>query len=83
MAPIMFTFNRAYQTMEQQSLAVKSAEANKNPQTCAMKYSFNAKMQSQTNSKGGSVLRRSLTYTKIKNIYLNNKLIGKQYCVPS
>ena len=79
----MFKFNRAYQTMEQQSLAVKSAEANKNPQTCAMKYSFNAQLQSNTNAKGGSVLRRSLTYTKIKNIYLYNKLIGKQYCVPS
>ena len=83
MAPIMFSFKRAYQTMEQQSLAIKSAEANKNPQTCAMKYSFNAQMQSQTNSNGGSVLRRSLNYTKVKNIYLNNKLIGKQYCIPS
>jgi hypothetical protein len=83
MAPIMFKFNRAYQTLEQQSLAIKSTEANKHPQTCAMKYSFNAKMQSHTHSKGGSMLRRSLNYTKVKNIYLNNKLIGKQYCIPS
>jgi len=79
MAPLMFTFNRASQTMEQHSLSVKSLEANKTPETCATKYSFYAQSQSNNNS---SVLRKISNCTKVKNVYLKGKLIGRKYCVP-
>jgi len=80
MAPLMFTFNRATQTSEQHSQSVKSIEEIKNRQTCAEKYSFYA--QSQGNTTGGSVLRKISKCTKVENVYLKGRLIGRKYCVP-
>jgi hypothetical protein len=80
MAPLMFTFNRSTQTLQQHSLSVKSIEKVNNRETCAEKYSFYA--QSQGNTTGGSVLRKISNCTKVENVYIKGRLVGRKYCVP-
>ena len=86
MAPIMFKFSRATQTPEQQSLSIKSIEANAQPLTCKQKYSQIAKVSNPGSaSNPGQVF--SGTYrsvpncTKLQNVYLNGKFIGRNFCV--
>ena len=80
MAPLMFTFNRSTQTLQQHSLSVKSIEEVNNIETCAEKYSFYA--QSQGNTTGESVLRKISNCTKVENVYIKGRLVGRKYCVP-
>lgn len=68
----MFIFDRSYLTPEQHSLSIKSFEASKNPQSCNMRYS---NYIISANSR-----RRVVKCYKEKNLYLNNKFIGKSYC---
>jgi len=76
----MFTFNRSTQTMEQHQLSVKSMENNKKKETCAEKYSFYAHAQGNASANGTS--RKISNCTKVQNVYLKGKLIGRKYCVP-
>ncbi len=70
MAPLMFTFNRSTQTPEQHSQSVKSIEKIKNRQTCTEKYSFYAQTRTISNC------------TKVENVYIKGRLVGRKYCVP-
>lgn len=70
MAPLMFTFNRSTQTPEQHSQSVKSIEEIKNRQTCAEKYNFYAQTRTISNC------------TKVENVYIKGRLVGRKYCVP-
>jgi hypothetical protein len=79
MAPLMFTFNRSTQTMEEYQISVKTNEETNKQETCAMKYSFYAQSQGNTTT---SVLRKISNCTKVENVYLRGKLIGRKYCVP-
>ena len=79
----MFTFNRASQTSEQHSLSVKSLDTNKKSETCAAKYSFYAQSQTQTSGTNGSGAARKISNcTKVENVYIKGKLIGRKYCIP-
>ena len=86
MAPIMFKFSRATQTQEQHSLSIKSIEANSQRLTQRQKYSQIAKVSNPGSaSNPGQVF--SGTYrsvpncTKLQNVYLNGKFIGRNFCV--
>lgn len=78
MAPIMFKFNRSYQTNEQRSLAIKSLDSTKNPLTCKQRYSQIAQL-----SNPGQVMNyKSITNcTKMQNVYAQGKLIGRNFCM--
>ena len=78
MAPIMFKFNRSYQTNEQRSLAIKSLNSTKNPLTCKQRYSQIAQL-----SNPGQVMNyKSITNcTKMQNVYAQGKLIGRNFCM--
>lgn len=73
MAPLMFTFNRSTQTLQQHSLSVKSIEEIKNRQTCAEKYNFYSQTQG---------VRKISNCTKVENVYIKGRLVGRKYCVP-
>lgn len=73
MAPLMFTFNRSTQTPEQHSQSVKSIEEVNNRETCAEKYSFYAQSQG---------VRKISNCTKVENVYIKGRLVGRKYCVP-
>ena len=73
MAPLMFIYNRSYQTPEQYSISIKSTEKINNQQSCAMKFSTYANTQSST---------RITNCTKSENVYFKGRLIGRKYCIP-
>lgn len=73
MAPLMFIYNRSYQTPEQYSISIKNTEKINNQQSCAMKFSTYAKTQSST---------RITNCTKSENVYFKGRLIGRKYCIP-
>jgi len=73
MAPLMFIYNRSYQTPEQYSISLKSTDKINNQQSCAMKFSTYAKTQSST---------RITNCTKSENVYFKGRLIGRKYCIP-
>jgi len=83
MAPIMFKYDRSYQTNEQRSLAIKSLEATKQPLTCAQKYSQYASVPSAGRTTGGSSnsYRKVTNCTKLQNVYINGKFIGRNFCI--
>tara|TARA_A100001015_G_scaffold307986_1_gene404824 strand:+ start:2086 stop:2343 length:258 start_codon:yes stop_codon:yes gene_type:complete len=83
MAPIMFKYDRSYQTNEQRSLAIKSLESTRNPLTCAQKYSQYASVPSAGNTTGGSAnaYRKITNCTKLQNVYINGKFIGRNFCL--
>jgi len=83
MAPIMFKYDRSYQTNEQRSLAIKSLESTKNPQTKVQKYSQIAKISSpgQVISGGINSYKKVTNCTKMQNVYLNGRLIGRNFCM--
>ena len=69
MAPLMFIYNRSYQTPEQYSISLKSTDKINNQQSCAMKFSTYAKTQSST---------RITNCTKSENVYFKGRLIGRK-----
>ena len=73
MAPLMFIYNRSYQTPEQYSISLKSTDKINNQQSCAMKFSTYAKTQSST---------RITNCTKSENVYFKGRLIRRKYCIP-
>ena len=82
MAPKMFHYNRSYMTPEQYSLTVKSLDSTTLPQTCAQKYSQYASIPSAGRTTGSSNSYRKVTNcTKLQNVYLNGKFIGRNFCI--
>ena len=69
----MFKHDRSYQTNEQRSLAIKSLDSTKQSLTCAQKYSQYA---------GDANNYRKITNcTKMQNVYINGKFIGRNFCI--
>ena len=86
MAPIMFKFTRATQTPEQHSLSVKSVEANAQRLTQRQKFSQIAKISNPGSaSNPGQVFsgtyRSVANCSKLQNVYLNGKFIGRNFCI--
>ena len=83
MAPIMFKYDRSYQTNEQRSLAIKSINSTKNPRTCRQKYSDIAQISSpgQVINGGINSYKKVTNCTKMQNVYLNGYLIGRSFCM--
>ena len=86
MAPIMFSYDRSYMTQEQKQQVQQSScmkgNANEIKQTAAMRYAMLARQQSKKD--GGSIvnsIRSVRDCTNVKNIYVNNKFIGRSYCI--
>lgn len=87
MAPIMFSYNRTYITQEQkqqteQGVCMKG-NTNEIKQTAAMRYAMLAKQQARQTD-GGSIvnsMRSVRDCTKVKNMYVNGKFLGRSYCV--
>ena len=52
------------------SKLIKSIEKIKNRQTCTEKYSFYAQTRTISNC------------TKVENVYIKGRLVGRKYCVP-
>ena len=74
----MFKFDRSYQTNEQRSLAIKSLESTKNPLTCKQKYS---KVAQISNSSQVMNYKAITNCTKMQNVYVRGKLIGRNFCM--
>ena len=87
MAPIMFSYNRSYITQEQKQqteLGVcMKGKTNEIKQTAAMRYAMLAKQQARQADGGGIVngMRGIRDCTKVKNMYVNGKFLGRSYCV--
>lgn len=79
----MFKYDRSYQTNEQRSLAIKSLDATKQPLTCAQKYSQYATVPSAGRTTGGpsNSYRKITNCTKLQNVYINGKFIGRNFCI--
>lgn len=75
----MFKHDRSYQTTEQRSLAIKSLESTKQRLTCAQKYSQYASIPSSGGN--ASNYRKITNCTKMENVYLNGKFIGRNFCI--
>ena len=86
MAPIMFSYNRSYVSQEQkqqteQGVCMKG-NTNEIKQTAAMRYATMARQQSKQD--GASIvnsMRSVRDCTKVKNMYVNGKFLGRSYCV--
>lgn len=68
----MFKHDRSYQTNEQRSLAIKSLDSTKQSLTCAQKYSQYASISSSG---------KTTNCTKMQNVYINGKFIGRNFCI--
>lgn len=79
----MFKHDRSYQTNEQRSIAIKSLDSTKQSLTCAQKYSQYASIPSAGRTTGGDAnnYRKITNCTKMQNVYINGKFIGRNFCI--
>lgn len=87
MAPIMFSYNRSYITQEQKQQAEQGVcmkgNTNEVKLTAAMRYARMARQQARQ-VEGGSIvnsMRSIRDCTKVKNMYVNGKFLGRSYCI--
>lgn len=84
MAPIMFSYNRSLEKNQQTEQGVcMKGNTNEIKQTAAMRYARMARQQARQ-VEGGSIvntMRSIRDCTKVKNMYVNGKFIGRSYCI--